>query len=214
MPETILCKICGRRRARRACPAVDGEICPICCGENREVTLSCPLDCPYLREAHAREKPIAIDERQMGNPDIVVLEEFIHKHHEMLMFFVFSLYQAAIRTPGAVDSDVLAALDAAIQTHRTLESGLVYEHTAENAVAASIQRMFSASLADYQKVREEREALAPLRNSEILSALVFIQRVGLKNLNGKPRGRMYIDLLRQTAPPDMRVEERAPSIIL
>jgi hypothetical protein len=214
MPETILCKICGRRRARRACPAVEGEICPICCGENREVTLSCPLDCPYLREAHAREKPIPIDERQMGNPDIIVLEEFIHKHHEMLMFLVFSLYQAAIRTAGAVDSDVLAALDAAIQTHRTLESGLVYEHTAENAVAAAIQRMLSASLADYQKVREEREALAPLRNSDILSALVFIQRVGLKNLNGKPKGRMYIDQLRQTAPPDMRVEERAPSIIL
>jgi hypothetical protein len=214
MPETVLCKICGRRRARRACPAVEGEICPICCGENREVTLSCPLDCPYLTEAHAREKPIPIDERQVGNPDIVVLEEFIHKHHEMLMFFVFSLYQAAIRTPGAVDSDVLTALDAAIQTRRTLESGLVYEHVAENAVAAAIQRMFTASLADYQKVREEREALAPLRNSEILSALVFIQRVGLKNLNGKPKGRMYIDLLRQTAPPDMRVEERAPSIIL
>jgi len=214
MPETILCKICGRRRARRACPAVEGEICPICCGENREVTLTCPLECPYLTEAHAREKPIPIDERQMGNPDIVVLEEFIHKHHEMLMFFVFSLYQAAIRTPGAVDSDVIAALDAAIQTRRTLESGLVYEHIPENAVAAAIQRMFSASLADYQKVRGEREALAPLRNSEILSALVFIQRVGLKNLNGKPKGRMYIDLLRQTAPPDMRVEERAPSIIL
>jgi hypothetical protein len=214
MPETVLCKICGRRRARRACPAVEGEICPICCGENREVTLSCPLDCPYLTEAHAREKPIPIDERQVGNPDIVVLEEFIHKHHEMLMFFVFSLYHAAIRTPGAVDSDVLTALDAAIQTRRTLESGLVYEHVAENAVAAAIQRMFTASLADYQKVREEREALAPLRNSEILSALVFIQRVGLKNLNGKPKGRMYIDLLRQTAPPDMRVEERAPSIIL
>ena len=214
MPETILCKICGRRRARRACPAVEGEICPICCGENREVTLTCPLECPYLTEAHAREKAIPIDERQMGNPDIVVLEEFIHKHHEMLMFFVFSLYQAAIRTPGAVDSDVIAALDAAIQTRRTLESGLVYEHVAENAMAAAIQRMFSASLADYQKVREEREALAPLRNSEILSALVFIQRVGLKNLNGKPKGRMYIDLLRQTAPPDMRVEERAPSIIL
>jgi hypothetical protein len=214
MPETILCKICGRRRAKRACPAVNGDICAICCGENREVTLSCPLDCPYLREAHEREKPIDVDERQMGNPDIIVLEEFIHKHHEMLMFFVFSLYQAAIRTPGAVDSDVLAALDALIQTHRTLESGLVYEHIAENTVAAGIQRMFAASLADYQKVREEREALAPLKNSDVLSALVFIQRVGLKNLNGKPKGRMYIDLLRQTAPPDMRVEERAPSIIL
>ncbi len=214
MSEAILCKICGRRRAQRACPAVAGDICSICCGENREVTLTCPLECRYLREAHTREKPIFVDERAMGNPDIVVTDDFIHRHHEMLMFCVFSLYQAAIRTPGAVDSDVIAALNASIQTRRTLESGLLYEHTAENTVAAAVQRSFSASLADYQKVREDREGLSPLPNSVILSMLVFIQRVGLTNQNGKPKGRMYIDLLRQTAPPDMRVEERAPSIIL
>lgn len=214
MPEPVLCKICGRRRARRACPAVNGDICPVCCGENREVTLSCPLECEYLSEAHAREKPLLVNERELGYPDIVVEEDFVRSHHEFLMFSVYSLSQAALRTAGAVDSDVIAALDASIQTRRTLESGLVYEHTAENSVAAALQRLFAASLADYQKVREEREGLSPLRNAEILTMLVFLQRVGLRNRNGEPKGRMYIDLLRQMTPPEPRVEERVPSIIL
>lgn len=191
-----------------------GDICPICCGENREVTLSCPLECEYLKEAHNREKPVPVDERELGHPDIRVGEDFIRSHHELLMFCAFSLSQAALRTPGAVDADVIAALDALIQTHRTLESGLVYEHTAENSVAAAVQRLFGASLTDYQKVRQEREGLPALRNAEILGMLVFLQRVGLRNSNGKPKGRMYIDLLRQMTPPETRVEERAPNIIL
>ena len=214
MPEPVLCKICGRRRARRACPAVMGDICPICCGENREVTLTCPVECEYLREAHVREKPLPVNEREFGYPDIVVKEDFIRAHHELLMFAVYSLSQAALRTSGAVDSDVIAALDALIQTRRTLESGLVYEHTAENSIAAGVQRLFGASLADYQKVREEREETSALRNAEILAVLVFLQRVGLRNRNGKPKGRMFIDLLRQMTPPETRVEERPPSIIL
>lgn len=214
MPEIVLCKICQRRRARRLCPAVEGDICPVCCGENREVMLLCPLECEYLREAHAREKPLPVDERQLGYPEVSVGEEFLRSHHELLMFSVYSLFQAALRTSGAVDEDVIAALDASIQTHRTLESGLVYEHAAKNSVAASVQRLFDASLVDYGKLREEREGLSPLRNTEILQMLVFLQRVGLRNRNGKPKGRMYMDLLRQMVPPDTRGDERAPSIIL
>ena len=214
MPEVVLCKICQRRRALRLCPAVEGDICPDCCGENREVTLSCPLECEYLREAHAREKPLPVNERELGYPEVTVGEEFLRAHHELLMFSVYSLFQAALRTSGAVDEDVLAALDASIQTHRTLESGLVYEHAAKNNVAANVQRLFDVSLADYGKMREEREGLSPLRNSEILQMLVFLQRVGLRNRNRKPKGRMYIDLLRQMVPPETRGDERAPSIIL
>jgi hypothetical protein len=214
MPETVLCKICNRRRAQRACPAVEGEICPLCCGENREVTLFCPLECEYLREAHAREKPLPVNERELGYPEVAVGEDFLRSHHELLMFSVYSLFQAAVRTAGAVDEDVIAALDASIQTHRTLQSGLVYQHAPQNTVAASVQRLFDASLADYAKIREEREGFSPLRDTEMLAMLVFLQRVGLRNRNGKPKGRMYIDLLRQMVPPDTRGDERAPSIIL
>ena len=213
MPEPILCKICGKRRARRACPAVRGEICTICCGTEREVSLSCPLECVYLQEAHRREKPIPIAEKELSNPDVQVNEEFLRDHEELMLFAIYSLVQAAVRTPGALDADVLSALEAQIQTHRTLESGLVYETRPENTVAAAVQRAFAASLADYQKERVQREALSAVRNSEILKILVFLHRLGQQNQNGRPRGRMYLDLLRQMTP-EQRVEETAPSIIL
>lgn len=213
MPESILCKICGKRRARRSCPAVEGHICPLCCGTGREVTLSCPLECEYLKEAHRREKPVAVAQNQLANTDIDVNEEFIRSHEELLLFCMYSLLQAAERAPGAVDSDVIHALEALIQTHRTLESGLFYETRAENTIAAGIQRSFAASLADYQKLRHERERLSPLRNAEILAILVFLHRLAQQNQNGRPRGRMYLDFLQQMTP-DQRVEAAAPSIIL
>ena len=214
MPESVLCKICGKRRAKRFCPAVNGDICPICCGTEREVSLSCPLECEYLQEAHKREEPVAVSEKELAYPDIRVTEEFIREHEELLLFCIYSLVQAALRTPGAIDADVMTALEALIQTHRTLESGLVYQTRAENRIAAGVQHSFTASLANYQKVREEREALSPVRNVEILATLVFLYRVGQQNQNGRPRGRMFLDLLRHMTPEQDRVDERAPSIIL
>src|SRR5450631_3297005 len=98
MREVILCKICGKRRAKRACPAVLGDICAICCGTEREVSLSCPLDCEYLEEAHHRENPIPVLEKDLSNLDIEVTEEFMGEHEELLLFCVYSLLQAALRT--------------------------------------------------------------------------------------------------------------------
>ncbi len=213
MPEPILCSICGARRAKRACPAVHADICPICCGEQREVSLSCPLECEYLQEGHRREKSLPVSEKELSNVDITVTEEFVAEHEELVLFCAYAMLQAAVRVPGCVDTDVLIALDALIQTHRTLESGLVYETVPANTIAAGIVRSFSKSLDEYQKLRQEREALSPVRNSDILKTLVFLHRIGQHNQNGRPRGRMYIDLLHQMTP-DMRIEERHSSIIL
>ena len=213
MPEPILCKICGKRRARRACPAVQGDICTICCGTEREVSLSCPLECEYLQEAHRREKPVTVPPDQVSYREIVVTEEFVSTHEELLLFCIYSLVQAGLRTPGALDADVMVALEALIQTHRTLESGLVYETRPENSVAAAVQRSFAASLDDYEKIRAEREALTPVRNTDVLATLVFLHRIGQQNQNGRPRGRMFLDLLRQMTP-EASVEQRVPSIIL
>ncbi len=213
MAETILCKLCGQRRAKRACPAVHGYICSVCCGTEREVSLTCPLDCEYLREAHRREKPVPLEAKDVADPDIEVSETFIRSHEELLLFCVYSLVQAALRTPGAVDTDVLAALEALVKTHRTSEAGLIYETRPENTLAAAVQRAFSNSLADYKKVKDEEEIERPARNAELLTMLVFLRRIGQQNSNGRSRGRVFIDMLSQMTP-DTRVDERAPSIIL
>ena len=177
------------------------------------MSLSCPLDCEYLQEAHAREKPVTVTEAQLSNRDVKVGEEFLRTHEELLLFAIYSLVQAALRTPGAVDTDLLDALRALIQTHRTRDAGLVYETRAGNSIAVAVQRAFTTALEDYEKIREERESLSPPRNAEVMAILVFLHRLGQQNINGKPRGRMFIDMLRHMTP-DTGVEERAPSIIL
>jgi hypothetical protein len=154
-----------------------------------------------------------VPDSELSNRDIVLDEEFLQKHEELLVFCAYSLVQAALGTPGAVDSDVVDALEALIQTHRTLASGLYYETRAHNTIAASIQRSFTASLADYQKLRTKREHFSVLRDSEILAMLVFLHRLAQRTQNGRPRSRMYMDLLLQMTP-DAGVEARSPSIIL
>ena len=212
MSETILCKLCGKRRARRRCPAVQGDICTICCGTEREVSLSCPLECEFLQEAHRREKPVLVDEKELADPDVPVTEEFLREHEELLLFCMVSLVHAALRTASATDADALEALGALIKTYRTAESGLLYETRPVNTIAASVQRALAESLADYQKIRAERESLH-FRNAEILAVLVFLRRMGQQNQNGRPRGRMYLDLLKQMTPATAS-DERAPGIIV
>jgi hypothetical protein len=212
MSETILCRLCGKRRARRRCPAVQGDICAICCGTEREVSLSCPLECEFLQEAHRREKPVLVDEKELSDPDVPVTEEFLREHEELLLFCMVTLVHAALRTASATDADALEALGALIKTYRTAESGLLYETRPVNTIAASVQRALAESLADYQKIRAERESLH-FRNAEILAVLVFLRRMGQQNQNGRPRGRMYLDLLKQMTPATAS-DERASGIIV
>ncbi|MBV9764684.1 MAG: hypothetical protein JOZ48_07550 [Acidobacteriaceae bacterium] len=166
-----------------------------------------------MQQAHRHEKAVSISEKDIANQDIAVTEEFMQSHEELLLFCIYSLLTAALRTPGAVDSDVVAALAASIQTRRTLESGLVYETRAENSIAASVQTSFAASLEDYQKLRVERERLSPVRNAEIIAVLVFLHRVGQQSQNGRPRGRMFLDLLRHMVA-ERGAESRESRIIL
>jgi hypothetical protein len=156
---------------------------------------------------------LPVSPEQVSNQDIVVREDFLATHEPVLLFCVYSLVEAATKTPGTIDTDVMAALEALIQTYRTLESGLIYETRPENHVASAVQRAFSASLDEYQKTRAEREGIFTLRNSELLKIFAFLHRIGQQTQNGRPRGRMFLDLLRQMTP-NPSVEERAPSIIL
>ena len=54
MAKNNACGVCGRR-GKRDCPAVEGVICPACCGANRGGHLDCPPDCtsyPFGTEAY------------------------------------------------------------------------------------------------------------------------------------------------------------------
>jgi len=197
----MTCKICRKRRPRRFCPGVRGDICPICCGTEREVTVECPLECEYLQDARKHEKPSALDPDQLPNKDVRVTEDFLGRQAELVTFAGRTLAEVTLGTPGAVDSDAREALEAMVRTYRTLESGLVYQSRPSNLVAARIQQYFEQALQQFQQQLRERLGMETIRNTDLLGVLVFFQRLEYADNNQRKHGRAFIDLLRKSFPP-------------
>jgi hypothetical protein len=189
------CAICHVRRPKRFCPGVRGDICTICCGTEREVTVDCPLDCTYLRDAHRHEKITRADPHDFPNQDIRVTEEFLRDHEPLLLFLARTLLDAALATPGAVDFDVRETLDALVRTYRTLQSGVYYETRPNNPIAAGMCRLVQSGIDQYRKEEHERTGMTRTRDGDILTLLAFLQRLELDNNNGRKRGRAYLDFL-------------------
>lgn len=194
------CKICNTRRPRRFCAGVRGDICPQCCGEQREVTVDCPLDCEFLEESRRHEKKPQLTPDQIPNRDIRVTERFIQEHESLSLYLALRLLETTLGTPGAVDSDVAESLEALIRTYRTLGSGLIYETKPQNPVAAAIYEGLQAAVEEFRKLQAERTGMASVRDSDILGVLVFLQQMELQESNGRPRGRAYVDFLRAMFP--------------
>jgi len=191
------CAICKTRRPRRYCPGVRGEICPLCCGTSREVTVDCPLECDYLREARLHEKTPEPDPKQLPNPDVEIDERFLREHADLFTFACQALLKIALSSSGIIDSDVREALDALARTYQTLGSGLIYETRPANPLAAGVQQRLLEELDQFRAQLKERLGMETVRDADVLRVLVMLQRTEFLRHNGRPRGRAFIDFLRQ-----------------
>jgi hypothetical protein len=186
------CAICQTRRPRRFCPGVGGDICSLCCGTEREVTVDCPLDCEFLREARRHEK-ISSDPALAPNQDIPLTEKFLQEHQALLNFVGRAIASAGLGTAGAVDFDVREALDSLIRTYRTLQSGVYYESLPTNPLAAAVHQGVQAAVAEYRRKEVQTLGMTRTRDADILGVLAFLQRVELDHNNGRRRGRAFLD---------------------
>jgi hypothetical protein len=191
----MVCAICHTRRPKRFCPAVRAEICPLCCGTEREVSLTCPFECEFLQEARRRDRPVPLTEADLPHTDIQVTEKFVTSHEELLVFLGQSLFQAAMQAE-AVDYDVREALEGLIRTYRTLQTGMVYESLPANAIAAAVFRALQAAVDEFRRQEQQSAGMIRTRDTDILGLLVFLRRVELDRNNGRKRGRAFLDSLR------------------
>src|SRR5450755_733831 len=191
------CAICGTRRPRRFCPGVKGEICTVCCGTEREVTVDCPLDCEYLREARKHEPMLPIDEKAIPNPDIQLSRKDLESNEELLIFLVRTLVSSALTTPGAVDFDAREAIDGLIRTYRTLQSGVYYDSVPESRPAANIYRQVQQALQQFREEEPKRIGMSKTRDAHVLMLLVYLQRIELDRNNGKRKGRAFLGALQE-----------------
>jgi hypothetical protein len=194
----VACAICEIRKEKRFCPAVHGRICPQCCGEQREVTLDCPSDCPYLIQAREHEKPRPSDQL---DPETLFLrievpDQFMYEREHLLMGLTFALAKAARGDRALNDRDLIAGVSAlANRYERLANSGLHYEQPltsdGQRRVAVEVEKM----LKEFREAEQKHMGYSTLRESDVLKALVFLVRLAHARTSGRPKSRAFVDFL-------------------
>jgi hypothetical protein len=194
----VSCAICEIRKEKRFCPAVHGRICPQCCGEQREVTLDCPSDCPYLQQAREHEKPRPASDLDAAVlfPEVELADGFLYQHEHLVLGLSFALAKRAHIDRTLHDQDLIAGLTSLARSYeRLVNSGLVYEEPihgpAQQAVIAELQNMVK----EYREAEQKHIGYSSLKDSEILKALVFLVRMAHARTSGRPKSRAFIDFL-------------------
>jgi hypothetical protein len=194
----LSCAICERRKEKRFCPAVHGRICPQCCGEQREVTLDCPSDCVYLRQARENEKPRSAGELdpELLFRQVEIGESFIYEQEHLIVGLSYALAKAAKKDRSLNDNDLISALSSMVKTYETyVNSGLHYQvpttSVSQQAVIAETQQMVK----EYREAEQKQLGQTRLRDSDVLKALVFLLRLAYSRTSGRPKSRAFIDFL-------------------
>lgn len=196
----MICTVCGQRKARRACPALGRQICPVCCGTKRLVEIRCPESCGYL--AAARQHPPATLQRQYER-DLAALRSTLTDLAEpqqqlcLLFLSVVAGHRTADSLDRAVDADVADAAAALAGTLETAAKGVIYEHQAQSLPAQRLVSGFREAMAQLTgrvpPTTLERDASRALRGLE-RGARDVQQRAG-----GDPRA--YLDLVGRVVRP-------------
>lgn len=192
------CAICEERKEKRFCPAVHGRICPQCCGEQREVTLDCPSECPYLQQAreHAKEQHEQPGDREASMPDVEIDERFVYEREELIMGLSFALTKSARGDRSLSDRDLIAAVSSLAKSYQTLvNSNLIYETPTANLAHQNIAREIENMVREFREAEQQHLGHTRLRDSEVLKALVFLLRMGLARTSGRPKSRAFVDFL-------------------
>jgi hypothetical protein len=217
----VTCSICNIRKEKRFCPAAGERICAQCCGEQREVTLDCPSECIYLKQAREHEKPhsLADLDRSALFPQVELGENFLYQQEHLVLGLSFALVRAARSERGIADRDLIAALANLAKSYETLaNSGLIYETPVANVARQSVIEEVQRMVKEYRDTEAKQFGHSALRDSEVLAALVFLLRMAYGRTSGRPKSRAFLDFLSAQFPEKSSVlatpEEAGSRIVL
>jgi hypothetical protein len=215
----MVCPLCQIRKARRSCPALGREICPVCCGTKRRIEIRCPSDCSWLVASRAHPPATVLRQRDR---DLQVLVPMLRDLPERPYLILVLLQDLARRyrpttLPPLQDSDVEEAAASLAATYEVAARGLIYEHQASSLPA---QRL----LGEWQQALE-RQLLKGGRSESLsrdvalaLRRIEWAAREARRHLD--PSRTSYLDLLNRLQEsaggddPGKGSTQEAPRIIV
>jgi hypothetical protein len=205
----LSCSICNLRKEKRFCLALHGRICAQCCGEQREVTLDCPSECPYLQQARQHEKPHDLPDAppQGVFPAIRLDEDFLDRHEPLMAGILQTLGQISRGNRQLKDRDLVGALLNMAKSRQTLlASGLLYQEALPNPAQQAIIDMLEKLFDEFRQVEQQHLGYTSLKDRDIFHALIFTLRLAHLHSSGRPLSRGFIDFLRERFPSQSSIE--------
>lgn len=198
----MICPICRKRKPQRYCPAMGEKICAICCGTEREVTIDCPLHCPYLAAAHRYEEETlkTKEPTEMPFADVNFPPDLIQEHETFVVGACATILKFAALHPPISDADILASLSALAETARTAAAGIYYEKRPDDSRRRDLYAELANFLVDIKKNEAERAGYTSIKDSEVFHILVFLVRFGTQRTNGRPRSKAFLGFLQRQFP--------------
>jgi hypothetical protein len=146
------CLICEKRKGKRHCPAKNGYICPICCGEKRGVEINCPLDCTYYVEGqkYQQEKVSRQRLRKEGVGSFVRRAELYNKNPEIFRDIEIAFVNVFRANNRIKNIDLTEGLELVLKTLDTEKRGLLYDHRSENSFANEISDRVIKIIREYK----------------------------------------------------------------
>ncbi len=213
----MACAICEQRKEKRVCPAIAGRICPLCCGEQRELKLDCPAHCPFLQQAWRNERPRTQEDLAAEElfREVELPPGFRYESEPLVAGLLFSVARVAAAHGEWHDGDLIAALTAmARDLERRLRSGLIYDEPSAHPATAALRAELERMVADYRKVEEQNLGFARLKDRDVFHALVMLVRMAHGVSNGRPKSRRFIHGLLAQFPDSATGAKSGPSIVL
>lgn len=210
----MACPICEKRRPKRFCPAKGEQICAICCGREREVSIDCLLSCHYLISAHRYEaehrKPIASAE--FPYRDLHISSDFVYQQWAAITGLANTILAFRIQNKNLHDGGAIQAIEALAETYRTLGTGIYYERPPDAPEPRALYARLAEFLVEFRKEQDHAD-VPDLKDSDAFHLLVFLLRVAKQETNGRPRSVAFIGFLGEKFPLGETVQE-PPRIVI
>jgi hypothetical protein len=194
MPQ---CSHCRRRKAKRHCPALGNDLCPLCCGLLREKKIHCLANCPFLIKHKPYQEMKVIEKKPAFFEDVL--------QDERLNWLSFNIEAPLLeyieRKPGFTDKDAILALDYAKGKVEKGKSALVLPKKEEKPKNDAGEAIFqSIEQCHYQRKIVLPQDLETYKKDEKLKCLENVIAAVKYGARGNLQGRNYLqDLSRRFA---------------
>jgi hypothetical protein len=207
------CILCNQRKGKRFCPAKRALICAQCCGEKRILEIDCPETCQYLKVGRAHEarhenaRHLATADPRKQEARARVLQRF----EQVVAALEYIVLKRRRASRSLKDREVLQALDLLLETYRTEDKGVLYEHVGSDSTVESLRRELRDAVEAMRRPKEAR--FDALRLGDAIACLEFIRDLVASHVEARESDSSYVDFLLRMAPRENPAES-APLIIV